>query len=290
MKKLLFSLAIMALAVSAAFAQTTTKNYKLGNITGIEAGYTYKINITKGNSDKIEVICPDYLAQYLDIKSFNNVAYFKVQLPRNFRHPRNSSSQEIIVNMQMQSINSIDLSGASSLTAQGNFNTDNMTYNLSGASSAKNLNISGKYLKVECSGASSLTQAGDFGKMDMDCSGASKLTINGNINEISGEASGATQFNYKGNSTNLNIETSGASKVTLQGKAQVIKLGCSGASYINAKDMIAENATVGASGASKVSVFATEILRADASSSSIVSYYGNPKQIVTKPTNIRKAD
>lgn len=290
MKKIFLSLLVMAFTITAAFAQkSVTKNYRFDNITGIDASYTYNVKVTKGNSDKVEVICPDYLEEYLDIKSFNGILYLKIQVPRNFRHPRNSS-QEIVVNMQMKSIRYIELSGASSITAQGEFTTDNMTYDLSGASSARGLNISGRYIKVDCSGASNLTQTGSFGKMDLDCSGASRLSVNGDIAEISGEISGATQLNYNGTSTNIDMEASGASKATLKGKAQSVKLGCSGASYINSKEMLAENASVSASGASKVSIYATQVLKADASASSSVSYYGSPKQIITKPTNIRKAD
>lgn len=290
MKKIFLSLLVMAFTITAAFAQkSVTKNYRFDNITGIDASYTYNVKVTKGNSDKVEVICPDYLEEYLDIKSFNGILYLRMQLPRNFRHPRNSS-QEIVVNMQMKSIRSIELSGASSISAQGEFTTDNMSYDLSGASSARGLNISGRYIKVDCSGASNLTQTGSFGKMDLDCSGASKLSVNGDIAEISGEVSGATQFNYNGTSTNIDMEASGASKATLKGRAKSVKYGCSGASYINSKEMQAENASVSASGASKVSIYATQVLKADASASSSVSYYGSPKQIITKPSNIRKAD
>lgn len=292
MKKIFLSLFVIAFTITAAFAQrNVTRNYKFDNITGIDASYTYNVKITKGNSDKVEVICPDYLEEYLDIKSFNGILYLKMQLPRNFRHPRNSS-QEIVVNMQMKSIRSIDLSGASSLSAQGEFTTDNLSYDLSGAAVVRGLNISGRYVKIDCSGATNLNQTGNFGKMDLDCSGASKVSLSGNIAEISGEISGATQVNYSGTgiSTNIDLEASGASKATLKGKAQSAKFGCSGASYINAKDMPAENVSVSASGASKASVNATNVLKADASASSSVSYYGNPKQIITKPTNIRKAD
>lgn len=290
MKKVFALLLVSILTITTVFAQETTKkSYQFGNITGIDAGYVYVVNVTQGNSDKIEVVCPSYLQEYMDIKAFNGILYLKMNLPVNFRHPKNNS-QSIAVHLQMKTINSINLSGASSFSAQGEFTTDHLECDLSGASKLSKLNISGKYLDMECSGATNVTQTGNFTKLDLDCSGASKVSLNGNIDEISFEASGATSFTYSGNSRNIDAEASGASKATFIGKCESIKIDCSGASYINAKDMITNNAAAGATGASKVAVYSSGTLKADASTSSTISYYGNPKQIISKPNNIRKAD
>lgn len=289
MKKILLSLAIVAFTISAALAQNFNKTYNFGNITGISASYVYNVKITKGNSDKIEVIGPNYLREYLNIYSSGGTLYLKMDLPRNYKHPKNSD-QEITVHLQMKTIKYIDLSGASSLTSTGEFSTDNLTFDLSGASKVKEMQISGESVKLDCSGASSLNFAGKFNKMTLDCSGASKMTINGNINYISGDISGATNINYNGTSTQIDLGLSGASKVILKGKANTVRLGCSGASYINTQDMIAQDVDVTASGASKANVYVTNILKADATASSIINYYGSPKQVISKPTNIRKAD
>ncbi len=289
MKKIFLTFIIAVMAISAALGQTVTKDYKFGNITGLDASYAYDVRVTQGNSNKIKVICPEYLEEYMDITSFNNILYLKMNIPRNFRYTRNTNNK-IIVEMEMKTINYINLSGASSVSAQGVFQTDNLSYDLSGAASVKGINISGRYVNIDCSGASNLSQNGSFGKMDIDCSGASKVNHKGNINEISGEISGATQFSYTGNSSSINMEASGASKAALAGRSKSVELSCSGASYINAKEMISENASTVASGASKINVYASEILKADATASSVVNYYGNPKQIISRPKNIRKAD
>jgi Putative auto-transporter adhesin, head GIN domain len=289
MKKFLLSLAIIAITISAAIAQTRSKTYNFGNITGVDASYVYSVNVTKGNSDKIEVICPDYLNEYMDIHSQGGILYLKMNLPRNFRHPRNSD-QEIVVNMQMRTITYIDLSGASSFSATGDFTTENLSYDLSGASRVRQLNISGKSVKMDCSGASSIIQNGNFNYMELDCSGASKMNVSGDIGNIHGEISGATNFNYSGNSSKIEMGLSGASKANFQGKTNNFNVGCSGASYINARDMIATEASVEASGASKVNVYVTNTLKTDASSGSLVNYYGNPKQVLSRPSNVRKAD
>lgn len=289
MKKLLLSLAIITITISAAIAQTRSKTYNFGNITGIDASYVYTVNVTKGNSDKIEVICPDYIKEYMDIHAQGGILYLKMNFPRNFKHPRNSD-QEIVVNMQMRTITYIDLSGASSFSASGEFTTDNLSYDLSGASRVRQLYISGKSVKMDCSGASSIIQNGKFDYLEVDCSGASKMNLSGDINNIHGEISGATNFSYNGNSTKIYMGLSGASKANFQGKTNSFAVGCSGASYVNAKDMIAYDASVEASGASKVNVYVTNTLKTDASSGSLVNYYGNPKQILSRPSNVRKAD
>lgn len=282
-------MAIIAITVSASIAQSRSKTYNFGNITGVDASYAYSVNVTKGNSDKIEVICPDYMKEYMDIHSQGGILYLKMNFPRNFRHPRNSD-QEIIVNMQMRTITYIDLSGASSFSATGEFTTENLSYDLSGASRIRQLNISGKSVKMDCSGASNIIQNGNFNYLELDCSGASRMDLSGDISNIHGEISGATNFSYSGNSFQIDMGLSGASKAGFRGKTNSFTVGCSGASYVNARDMIATDASVQASGASKINVYVTNTLKTDASSGSLINYYGNPKQVLSKPNNVRKAD
>lgn len=290
MRKMFTLLLVAVFTVTAAFAQeTTTKKYQFGSITGIDAGYVYHVKVSQGNSNQVEVICPTYLEKYMEINAFNGVLYLKMNLPNNFRHPKNTS-QQIEVNLQMQTISSINLGGAASLVAQGDFKTDHLECELGGATNASGLNISGRYLELECGGASNLKLNGHFDKMDAESSGASKVTLKGNMQEISADVNGASQFSYTGESRSIDIEASGASKATLSGKCGSIKIECSGASSVNAQAMLTNDASAEATGVSKISVYSSGILKADATTSSTVQYYGNPKQLISKPSNIRKAD
>jgi hypothetical protein len=73
---------------------------------------------------------------------------------------------------------------------------------------------------------------------------------------------------------------SGASKVELNGEANNLTIDSSGASKINAENLKVANAAIDVSGASHVTVNATEEIKAEASGASKVSYLGEPKNVI----------
>jgi len=94
------------------------------------------------------------------------------------------------------------------------------------------------------------------------------------------EASGVSKVTLSGlNNSELKLDTSGASKVKVEGETTNLTVDVSGASQIDAENLKAEIATVDASGASHVSVFAVNQLRADASGASKIFYTGSPKSV-----------
>lgn len=90
--------------------------------------------------------------------------------------------------------------------------------------------------------------------------------------------SGAVNSNISGFATagDLAIDLSGASKLDISGSATNLQAVVSGASELRAFDLETTTATVDASGASKISVHATQQLNATASGASHISYQGNP--------------
>lgn len=98
------------------------------------------------------------------------------------------------------------------------------------------------------------------------------------INDI--DASGVSKIDLANlNNREISVHTSGASKIRLSGETAKVSIKVSGASSINAENLKAEAATVNASGASHVSVFATGVLRSDASGASKIVYSGSPGKI-----------
>ncbi|HEX6126973.1 MAG TPA: DUF2807 domain-containing protein, partial [Pyrinomonadaceae bacterium] len=90
-------------------------------------------------------------------------------------------------------------------------------------------------------------------------------------------ASGACQVWVTGvDSTDLRLDTSGASKVNVSGEAASLIVDISGASSIEAEGLKAKEASVRASGASRVNVSVAEKLTAKASGASKIRYTGNP--------------
>lgn len=115
----------------------------------------------------------------------------------------------------------------------------------------------------------------------IDVSGAVKLngTNAMKFSKLEIEASGATEINLDLSATHLDCDLSGASKITLQGNAPELDVDLSGASDMVAGNFRTRSCILDCSGASKSSVFATEVLKVDGSGASHVTYTGNPATV-----------
>jgi hypothetical protein len=102
--------------------------------------------------------------------------------------------------------------------------------------------------------------------------------------DISGlELSGASKVNLTNlNNDSLSLGSSGASKIKIEGTTGNFDIEMSGASKLDAENLKAENVSIESSGASNLSVFATNVLKADLSGATNVTYSGSPKSVDKK--------
>jgi len=113
----------------------------------------------------------------------------------------------------------------------------------------------------------------------LDLSGASYGTITGfsSTKAIDVDVSGASHLLGNIDAGDARFDVSGASQVNLSGSAQDLIIDASGASQVKLADFPVEDATVEASGATKVTVNPKGRLDADASGASRVHYLGDPE-------------
>lgn len=102
--------------------------------------------------------------------------------------------------------------------------------------------------------------------------------------DISGlELSGASKVNLVNlNNDSLSLDSSGASKIKIEGTTGNFDIEMSGASRLDSENLKAENVFVESSGASNLNVFVTNVLKANLSGATNVTYSGNPKSIDKK--------
>jgi hypothetical protein len=281
MRKFFITLTVLAIAVISANAEEKTKTYDFGDITGINAGYNYQIHITEGRSGKVKVVYDENMEKYLDVEysvaSKRLNLFMSDDIQRLFR---NRSYDPIHVYVEMDDISIINLSGAVKADFKGTFKTESLDMELSGASSASGLEISGHTLEVECSGASNLDMTGRFSnEIEIDLSGASNIDYNGGAEKLNADISGASNMNCFGDFRTLKISCSGASNADIEGIGLKADYDCSGASNIEAKKFVVRTAEVELTGASKAKVHATSELRHNVSRASKMTYYGNAKLV-----------
>lgn len=285
MRRLLLILSILTLTSFSLFAQDYMKRtYDLGKITSIESGYIYKINVTKGNSNTVEVVYPKRLEKTIYVGYSNGT--LKLHQNTNARNLSSKNSGSITVTLSMQTINAIDLSGASSCTITGDFHTNSFKCELSGASSLSKLNISANDVEFDISGATYCEICGNFQRINGDVSGAASLKLIGNASIIEMDNSGASHFEYNGNVSELiKIENSGASSSVLTGSTKELSSSCSGSSALKGNKFKSQNAKISVSGASSASVNVSNTLTTQTSGVSKIFYSGNPTNIIDNTRN-----
>lgn len=97
------------------------------------------------------------------------------------------------------------------------------------------------------------------------------------------ELSGASKVSLVNVSNDaLSLDSSGASKIRIEGTTKNFSVEMSGASKLDAENLKAENVSVDSSGASNATVFVTNVLKADLSGATNVTYLGSPKSVEKK--------
>ena len=211
----------------------------------IEAGYGFEVEITRADTYKVNIIIDEVLVEYLNVKKSGGTVY--IGLKSGYNYMKQTRRAEIT----LPKLNRLELSGGSEGTISGFSTTNDMSFELSGASylNIKNLKVSTVDLGI--SGGSEVVgtieaKTGKFG-----LSGASKLEISGSAPEISLEASGDSEVKLEDFPTvnadvelsggsdaevfvsgRLSINLSGASKLTYSGDPKLGSIDVSGSSSI----------------------------------------------------------
>lgn len=131
------------------------------------------------------------------------------------------------------------------------------------------------------SNAKSLKAYISFKQLDkINASGATDVIVNGGIkaNELEVHLSGASDFKGSITANELVVELSGASDMQLSGsKVTTLKVEANGASDFKGYDLVADNCSANASGASDIKVTVNNELNASASGASGIYYKGQGK-------------
>lgn len=237
MKRIFISFALGALAFFTCNAEEKTSNYKFGDITSINVSSNINIHVTEGQSGKVKVVYDKKMDEYQDIKVRYHGETLDLSVKRKTPTKGWTNDNKIHVYIEMDEICSINLSGAAKATFSGDFKTDELDIDISGAASLSDLNINGKALEI-------------------DISGAGKGAVTGNFSQ------------------KVEVDLSGAAKLMLAGKTAYAEYNGSGACNIDAQELYSETAEVEFSGACKVKVHASNELHYDVSPGSKMTYFG----------------
>lgn len=240
MKRLLLTAIAALIAVSAFSADHTTsiKNYDVKDFTGIEVSHHTRIKLVKSEKCGLTVEVDEECMEFVKIAYLEDgtlqIAYDK--LPFKYKNTKRSHMK---VTAYLPHLDNIAISGASELTADGDFTTSAAmkTFNLQceNASTVDSLKISAPRANIQISGAAKTNLEGNFGELIADISGASKTNIAGTADEFDLSVSGASGFNGENlDAKRVKVNVSGASKAGVKSleSLEVKASGASACTYI----------------------------------------------------------
>ncbi len=231
--------------------EITETPYNYADFNTLKISNSFEVKIIQSTTEKIIIKCDENLIEFLDINQYNETVSLGLITGYNYKNT------ELIAEVYTSDINKITADGACSIIIN-NFKTENLEFDLSGATKIKaNLDIADN-LNLESSGASKINLEGVSKNTSFDLSGASKITTENFIV-----------------SKSLNIKSSGASKINLNGKAKNASFDLSGASKITAENFIvSKNLSIESSGASNIAITANKDITLDLSGASKCKLYG----------------
>jgi hypothetical protein len=222
-----------------------TRQYDFKSFTRLEVSHAFEVQITRGDTFKVEVTVDDNIVDRLRVEqngatvkigmesgiSFGTMTRRAVVvLPDLEAVSLSGASQGSVAGFDSRKDLDVGVSGASDLSLTGVRAADT-AFDVSGASKVAG-DLQAGAVRMEASGASQITLQGSGVDGDLEASGASKLVLSGfelatadvtvsgassaSVNvarTLDADASGASTIEYSGNGTIRNIQTSGASQV-----------------------------------------------------------------------------
>lgn len=269
MKKLfaLFAAAFMALTPALAANETPadanmeTKTYALDNFDGLVVSWVYHVELTKASGYKVEVEAPDFVMPYLQVKvRGGNLVLGVSNLPGDVRRKIERGNYKVNAFVSMPEFNSVEMSGATHLMANGEFQTAHFSMELSGASSLKDLQMKTNMADIRCSGASKYQMTGSVKTAKIGLSGAAKGTMECDGDDLTVDLSGSGKLNLTGVYDKADLELSGAAHIHVKGALDTVRLSGSGAAKTDLTECPAKVVDLELSGASSARIVALDEL------------------------------
>lgn len=213
------------LTVITGSGNTVSQTYDFSNFDGVEIGHAFQAQLAPGDGYSVEVTVDDNLVEHLRVEQQGDVV--SIGFEPGVTVSRGTQQARITLPV----LTYLEASGATRVNLSGFRSSEDLRLNVSGASTVTG-DIEGGDLAADVSGASTLRLNGSGGSADVVASGASTADLsNFSLTNATVEASGASRINVDVSGT-LNAEASGASSVRYTGNPTVERSNSSGGSSI----------------------------------------------------------
>ncbi len=261
---IIFAVAILSSCNKMIKGEGELNNYTpaLSTFSSLDISIPAEISVIKGSTSKISITIQDNIYRNTDI--YIEEDELNIEFDKNVKNIK-----PISIDIELNEINEIELSGASDIIIMDAFTLNN-DISISTSGSCQ-VNIEDTLIcnnfDYESSGSGSLN--------------ANYIIVNENT-EIETSGSGKNYIAYLKTGT-LKYDASGSGEVKIAGETNSQNLESSGSGKYYGVDFLTKNTKIDASGSAFFEVAASDILNIDASGSATVRYKGNPK--ITQDTS-----
>jgi predicted small secreted protein len=209
--------------------KTVTWEMDFSDFNAIDAGYSFRIQVTRSDEFLVRITIDENLNEYLSVDQRGDTLRIGLEPGTVYTNTR----QEAVITLP--DLRRLELSGASKAAVSG-FTTDHaVDYELSGAGRLELDDMSSGDTSLDLSGASEARGNITMDNGEFDLSGASTLELEGSAGDINIDGSGASEILLEDFPvTNAKISLSGASNavVKLDGRMDLDLSGASEVEYI----------------------------------------------------------
>lgn len=206
---------------------TTTSS---GDFTTIKASGAIYIKLTQGSNCSVEVV-PDTEKDAVNVEISNGV----LKLSNNTNNNHSNKNKDITVLVSIVNLESVEMSGATSMQSTNQLKTTSLNVELTGASNL-DLDVQAASIRAEMTGASDLEIKGTAEKLDVEATGASNADFSkASIQTAQMEGTGASVLKVDAVKS-LTIDLSGASNAYYYTKPEILNIETSGASKVIQKN------------------------------------------------------
>lgn len=186
---------------------------------------------------------------------------------------------------------------------------DKATITMSGSAKIGNLSLTSGSCHITCSGVAEIGGISSINsdKVVLSMSGTSKIslenfrsesinatasgvskfkTLEVNAGELCATLSGTSSFNLSGAIRKVSADMQGATSLFLKGTGNELAVAGRGTAVVNAEKFTVKDASLNMSGVSGASVTVTEKLETETSGNAHIDYYGHPKSVINKSSNV----
>ena len=186
---------------------------------------------------------------------------------------------------------------------------DKATITMSGSAKIGNLSLTSGSCHITCSGVAEIGGISSINsdKVVLSMSGTSKIslenfrsesinatasgvskfkTLEVNAGELCATLSGTSSFSLSGAIRKVSADMQGATSLSLKGTGNELAVSGSGTAVVNAEKFTVKDASLNLSGVSGASVTVTEKLETETSGTAHIDYYGRPKSVINKSSNV----